>query len=287
MSTTLPFIALGIMTVAIFTALSVLLGRVVSGTRRRKKSPGLVGLLLVFLDLVPVPGFLMRLESHRAIPQMLLASDMPASWTVRRLLAAKVLFILCYPWFMIWIAYGDISLFLYILYGLTVYTVGWRWPELFLARRQAHRKKQARKTLPYLLDLMQLQVNAGLNLESAIRGIAPTIGGTWRRDLEHLVFLIDRGTPFPAALKAMAQRVAIEDFDRFVLAVSQSRVLGASLSETLQIQAEMLRTRRRQRAEEQARVASVKIAIPLVFFIFPAMMIVYLAPAVLRILEVF
>lgn len=175
------------------------------------------------------------------------------------------------------------TLFLGALYG----GIGWFGPAWYEKRRALYKKRSAVKSLGYILELLRLQVGGGQNLEHAIGNIAKNAGGVWGKELSRISFALERGVPFEEAIAQLARRMNLEDLDRLVLALRQARELGASLSDTLAIQSEALRARRRQRAEEQARVASVKISIPLVFCIFPALLIIYLAPAVLRIMEAF
>lgn len=174
-----------------------------------------------------------------------------------------------------------------LLLGILFSAFGWFGPSLYTERLRAFRKKQAVRGLAQVLELLRLQVGAGHNLELSLKNSARYLTGIWGEELARASFEIDRGVPFEESMSNIAQRFDSEDLNRFVLAIRQAKKLGASLSETLKIQAEALRTRRRQRAEEAARSAAVKISIPLVFFIFPALLIIYLAPAVLRIMQIF
>lgn len=174
-----------------------------------------------------------------------------------------------------------------VLVAVLLCSLSWRWPELFLARQALRVQRSLEKDLTSVLDLLRLYVSAGRNLEDAVRSVAGLIGGGWHTILGSVVYRLDSGVPFEAALEHGAGLAAAPDFDRFLLALKQSRLLGASLSGTLTAQATFLRSRRRQRAEEQARSAAVKITLPLVLCIFPALLIIYLAPAVLRVLQGF
>lgn len=174
-----------------------------------------------------------------------------------------------------------------LLLGILFGAFGWFGPSLYAERLRAFRKKQAVRGLAQVLELLRLQVGAGHNLELSLKNSARYLTGIWGEELARASFEIDRGVPFEESMSDIAERFDSEDLNRFVLAIRQAKKLGASLSETLKIQAEALRTRRRQRAEEAARSAAVKISIPLVLFIFPALLIIYLAPAVLRIMQIF
>ncbi|MSU75731.1 MAG: hypothetical protein EXS55_04430 [Candidatus Magasanikbacteria bacterium] len=169
-----------------------------------------------------------------------------------------------------------------ILVAVLLISLSFRWPEWYLARRAVRVQRDLEKGLVYIVDLLRLYVSAGRNVEQAVRSIAPAAGERWGRVLNRVVYRIDTGLPFEVAFQAVASSVTLPDFSRFLLALKQSRILGASLGGTLSVQANLLRARRRQKGEEQARTAAVKVALPLVLCIFPALLIIYLAPAVLQ-----
>ncbi len=240
------------------------------------------------VDRIYVNPWLYRFGRGVALEELVAVAGLSPAWTAQRFLALKKFTIFTSAALALWIIFrptplaGDAALTAGLLVG-----VGWFWPELYLRRYIALRKKRIQKMLAYVIDLLRLQVGAGFSLESSFRSLAHSMRGEWNKELTHTIFLLDHGVAFDDAFRQLADRIALEDLNRFVLAVRQSQRLGASLTETLAIQAEMLRTRRRQRAEERARLAAVKIALPLVFFIFPALLIIYLAPAVLRIVQLF
>lgn len=198
-------------------------------------------------------------------------------WSARRFLSLRIGGVLLAWWWTM--TYGS------WLIGFLFLALAWCWPELYLRRLVVLRQKQLRQGLSYMIDLLRMQVNAGLNLETSFRSLTRESSGVWESELCQLMRALDHGLPLAQALTALAERLQIDDVQRLVAALKQAQLLGVSLSETLTIQAETLQTRRRQRAEEQARLASVKIALPLVFLIFPALLIIYIAPAVLRIVQ--
>ncbi len=158
-------------------------------------------------------------------------------------------------------------------------------PKLWLLARVKKRSLFAARTLPALIDTLRMQVLAGLNLETAIRTLARHRTDIWQYELERSVFHLDSGLSLVETLARLQARFGAEDVHRFTLAVSQAHTLGASISTILKIQSDTMRLRRKQFAEERARAASVKISVPLVFLIFPALLIVYLAPAIIQVLR--
>jgi tight adherence protein C len=133
--------------------------------------------------------------------------------------------------------------------------------------------------MPDALDLLTICVEAGLGFDSAMSKVVEE----WENELSaafgRVIQEIRLGKLRRDALKDMAERVGISEMTSFVAAVVQSEQLGVSMSRVLRIQADQMRMRRRQAAEEKARQAPVKMMIPLVFLIFPAILIVLLGPA--------
>ncbi len=111
------------------------------------------------------------------------------------------------------------------------------------------------------------------------------MSGAWKTELILLVRELDLGIDFETALTRSAARLSLPEFSRVLFALRQARELGVPTGKALAVQAALVRSRHKQAAEAAARSASVKIALPLVLCIFPALLIIYLAPAVLRLLQ--
>lgn len=157
-------------------------------------------------------------------------------------------------------------------------------PELYFKRAIALRKKRIQKQLPNFIDALTLAIESGLNFNHAFNYIGSKIHNEIGKQARFTAKEMDFGIPEDTALNHMAERINIEDFTKFTNAVTQAKKLGVSIAKTLRIQSDLIRTRQRQKAEELSRTASVKISIPLVFFIFPALLIIYLGPGLLRLL---
>jgi tight adherence protein C len=137
--------------------------------------------------------------------------------------------------------------------------------------------------MPDALDLLTICVEAGLGFDAAMSNVAEK----WENELS-LAFAraireIQLGKVRREALKSMADRIDLAEMSSFVAAIIQSETLGVSMAKVLRIQAEQMRMRRRQYAEELAHQAPVKMLLPMVGFIFPSIFIVLMTPAVLRI----
>lgn len=164
--------------------------------------------------------------------------------------------------------------------ALAAGALGFYLPGLWLARRIAHRRRQISRALPDALDLLSISVSAGLGFDGAMLEVVQR----WKNPLGDEFAAVLRDLKFGKArrdaLRELAERTGVEDVTDFVAAVIQADELGTPIKETLQIQAEQMRVRRRHRAEELARKATIKMLIPMAIFIFPAMFIVLVGPAV-------
>jgi tight adherence protein C len=160
-------------------------------------------------------------------------------------------------------------------------------PELWLRGQISRRQRDILKSMPDALDLLTICVEAGLGFEAAMSKVADKWQTALGYEFLRVIREIQLGIPRREALRGMAQRVGLPEMNSFVSAVIQSETLGASLAKVLRIQAEQMRIRRRQRAEEEANKAPIKMVIPMVFLIFPAIFIVLLTPAAIQIMKVF
>jgi len=175
----------------------------------------------------------------------------------------------------------------WVLSGLLAIVMGVYFTYFWLARRVASRKRALLRSLPGALDFLAINVEAGMGFDSAMAEVVRR----WHNPLteEFALMLIDFqiGKPRKEAWRDLVQRTQVPDLTSFVTAMLQNEQVGSSIGQLLRVQAEHMRVRRRQRAEEAARVAPVKMLLPLVFFIFPGILVVLLGPAIAQVLDVF
>lgn len=163
--------------------------------------------------------------------------------------------------------------------------IGYILPGIWLDRKIKERKKNILKALPDALDLLCISVEAGLAFDLALQRVAQKWDNELSREFQRVLQDIRLGRTRREALRDLVTRTGVEDVQTFVSAVIQADQLGVSMSKILRIQSDQLRIRRRQRAEEAAQKAPVKMLIPMVFLIFPALFVVILGPAVPRIMQ--
>jgi tight adherence protein C len=165
--------------------------------------------------------------------------------------------------------------------------LGFIFPQMWLQSRINRRQNEVRKAMPDALDLLTICVEAGLGFDAAMS----KVGEKWENELS-LMFSrcireVQLGKPQREALRDMADRLGLPELTSFVAAVIQSQILGVSLAKVLRIQSDQMRVKRRQRAEELAHQAPVKMIIPMALLTFPSIMIILLAPAGFQIASTF
>jgi tight adherence protein C len=163
--------------------------------------------------------------------------------------------------------------------------LGYRLPYGYIQGKAKARQHEIRKALPFTLDLISISVEAGMALDGAMAIVMEKSTGPMADELNLTLREIRLGKGRNEALIDMADRVAVEELKSFVTAVTYIARLGGSLVDVIRIQAQAMRIKRRQRAEEKAMKTPVKIMIPLVLFIFPSMFIVILGPAAITMKE--
>jgi tight adherence protein C len=160
-------------------------------------------------------------------------------------------------------------------------------PDIWLSRRIRQRQEDLTNTLPDALDLLVIASAAGLSFENAMQEITNKMKGELAREFGRVLRDIGMGQARRQALTGLADRTGVPDVASFVSAIKQAESLGVSIGRVLTVQSEELRTRRRQRAQERANQAPIKMMFPLVFLIFPAIFAVLLGPAVPQLLTSF
>jgi len=160
---------------------------------------------------------------------------------------------------------------------------GFKLPLLYLKIKSQKRQKQIDYDLPNIIDLLTVSVEAGLGFDAALAKVTVKARGILSDEFRKVLHEIKMGKSRREALKDLINRTGAEELSNFISAVLQADGLGVSMSHILRIQSEQMRRKRRQRAEEEAMKAPIKMLFPMVFFIFPCIFIVLLGPAVIKI----
>ena len=248
-----------------------------------------------FADRVLRPGmtallsFLGRLTPQRNLQEIqhkLELAGRPFRWTVvnfvgLRLLVALLLGALAF----VVMLFTDLDVGRRLLLTAALTGLGYYLPVVWLGRRIRGRQAALLRALPDGLDMLNICVGAGLGFDSALT----RVGEQWRTPLadefNRVVAEIRLGKTRRQALLDLTHRTEVMEIENFVATIVQADQLGVSIAKVLRTQAEQMRILRRQRAEEQARQATIKLLFPLVFLIFPSMFAVLLGPAIPIIME--
>ena len=189
----------------------------------------------------------------------------------------------------VWIAlphHGGRPLALTFLFLVSAASIGYYMPDMILKRRIANRQREIFEGFPDALDLMTVCVEAGLAMDAALARVGGEIGlksPVLADELQLVTLELRAGSAKEKALRNLALRTGVEDVDALVKMLIQAERFGTSVGTALRVQSEQLRTRRRQLVEEKAAQIATKLLFPLIFCIFPALLVVLLGPAVIQI----
>ena len=171
--------------------------------------------------------------------------------------------------------------------SFVVAALGWLVPEMMMQSKRKEREKQIRKSLPDVLDLLTVSVEAGLGFDAALAKVVERKKGPLADEFALLLQEIRMGKSRRDALREVSERVKIDDITSFIASVIQADQLGVSIANILRIQSAQVRTKRRQQAEEAGMKAPIKMLFPLIFFIFPTLFVVLLGPAIIQVATTF
>jgi tight adherence protein C len=165
--------------------------------------------------------------------------------------------------------------------------LGFFGPDVWLTRKIDDRRLAMQRALPDVLDLLVISVEAGLGFDSAMARVVATVPGPLSEEFFRMLQETRVGVSRRDAMRHLTDRTDLDELRSFLLAMMQAEAFGVAISQVLRVQADEMRVQRRQRAQEKAFAAPVKMVFPLVFCIFPALFIVLLGPAAIQIFNTF
>lgn len=163
---------------------------------------------------------------------------------------------------------------------------GFFLPDVWINNLGEHRQQNLRLGLPDAIDMMTVCVEAGLGFDSALARVAQTLDGPVASEFARVLQEMQFGKSRSDALRALTDRTDVSELRTFVSAILQSSELGISVGDVLRAQAKEMRTKRRQRAQEKAQKLPVKMLLPMLTCLLPAMFIVVLGPAIINIVHI-
>ena len=200
--------------------------------------------------------------------------------SVDRFLAIRVVTVALVPLWFLFVFVGGVGqgLMQLLLFGLgaAVLVLG---PDALLSRRVEERQQEMQRALPDILDLLTISVEAGLGFEQALDRVVDAVPGSLSDEFGRMLGETRAGASRGEAMRSMEARTDVPEVRSFVLAVLQADTFGVSIGRVLRAQADEMRIKRRQLAQEKAQKAPVKMLIPMVFCIFPALFVVIIGPA--------
>jgi tight adherence protein C len=203
------------------------------------------------------------------------------SWTVERMLALKLGFAsaVLLPTLMIALTKGSV---LVALLGSLLASLVYAYPDVRLTSIAKSRMREVKRQLPDILDRLTISMEAGLGFDTALAKVVAGRTGAGYEEFRKVQQDLQVGFPRDLALATMSERLPIQDLRLVLDAITQSGKYGLALTSVLRTQAEELRDQRKMRAQEQAMKVPVKILLPLIFCIFPALFVVLIGPALIK-----
>jgi tight adherence protein C len=182
--------------------------------------------------------------------------------------------------------YGGDTLQRFVLFVMPI-ALGFFGPDAWLQRKIDERRQAMLRALPDILDLLVISVEAGLGFDSALSRVVATVPGPLSEEFFRMLQETRVGVSRRDAMRHLMDRTDLDELRSFILAMIQAEAFGVTIARVLRVQADEMRVKRRQRAQEKAFAAPVKLVFPLVFCIFPSLFIVLLGPAAIQISEAF
>jgi tight adherence protein C len=209
----------------------------------------------------------------------------PGRWTAERVLAFKGLGLISLG--ILGLLLGLRSPAMLLVFPLMGAAAGFFLPDLLVYNTGLKRQERIERALPDALDMMTVCVEAGLGFDASMAQVARNTEGPLAAEYARVLQEMQFGKSRVQALRAMTERTTVTELRTFVSALVQAADLGIPVAAVLREQAHEMRIRRRQRGEEQAQKVTVKILFPLIFCLFPALMIVVIGPGALNIMHIF
>ncbi|HQY30887.1 MAG TPA: type II secretion system F family protein [Thermomicrobiales bacterium] len=187
--------------------------------------------------------------------------------------------------FFLLVMFAGIGISMAALIGLACGALGFMMPNIWLDRKRKARRKEITRSLPDAIDLLTISVESGLGFDPALQRVAEKWDNALTREFARVLSEMRIGKTKREALREMTVRADEDGLTTFVSSVIQADTLGVPITQVLRIQSEAMRVRRRQKAEEMAQKAPLKMLFPMVFLIFPALYVIILGPAVPQIVK--
>jgi tight adherence protein C len=227
-------------------------------------------------------------DHSERIRQKLEIAGNPPGWTVDRVTSLKFIgFVVALVIGLVITMLFSLSLLPTLAICMVLSVIGYMSPNLYLYQKGYDRTQKMQRALPDALDLLTISVESGLGFDAAIAQVARNTEGPLAQEFARVLQEMQIGMGRGAALRALGDRTHVPEVKGFVSSMVQADALGIPVAQVLRVQSREIRTKRRQRAEEQAQKVAIKILVPLIFCILPCLFIAVLGPAGISMYEAF
>lgn len=210
----------------------------------------------------------------------------PAEWTVDKIVSGKVL--VAGTGLLVGLAVAlvlNLSLPTAVLVAGGALALGFFAPDFYLYQRAYERSERIQRELADAIDLMTISVESGLGFDAAVQQVARNTSGPLAEEFARVLREMQLGNSRSEALRGLGERTDVEDVKGFVSSMVQADAFGIPIGQVLRVQSSEMRVKRRQRAEMKAQQVPVKITVPLIFFILPALFVAVMGPAVITMMD--
>ena len=226
--------------------------------------------------------------AREAIRRKLVMAGSPFGWDPDRVLVAKVACLTGGTVLgVLFLAVFSFAWPLRVLGFLAIGLLGYWLPNIVLTNAVQRRQSEVRSALADSIDLLTICVEAGLGFDAALAHVSKNTSGPLADEFYRTLQEVQLGRSRNEAMRNLADRSNVPELRAFVLAMVQADIFGVSVANVLRVQAKDMRIKRRQLAEERAMKVPIKVLFPVLFCIFPALFVVILGPAIMRIADVF
>jgi tight adherence protein C len=226
--------------------------------------------------------------AREAIRRKLVMAGSPFGWDADRVLVAKVACLIGGMVLgLLLLVITGFPLLLRVVGFLAVSLLGYWLPNIVLTNAVQRRQNDIRNALPDSIDLLTICVEAGLGFDAALAHVSRSTTGPLADEFYRTLQEVQLGRSRNEAMRNLADRSNVSELRAFMLAMVQADIFGVSVANVLRVQANEMRLKRRQLAEERAMKVPIKVLFPVLFCIFPALFVVILGPAIMRIADVF
>ena len=227
-------------------------------------------------------------DHSERIRQKLEIAGNPPGWTVDRVTSLKFIgFVVALVIGLVVTMLFSLSLLPTLAVCMVLAVLGYMSPNLYLYQKGYDRTQKMQRALPDALDLLTISVESGLGFDAALAQVARNTEGPLAQEFARVLQEMQIGMGRGAAMRALGERTHVPEVKGFVSSMVQADALGIPIAQVLRVQSREIRTKRRQRAEEQAQKVAIKILVPLIFCILPCLFIAVLGPAAISMYTAF